>query len=67
LIDVPELDEEEEEVTGWDDLDADDIDDPAMVSEYVVDIFKYLSDCEVSMVLCILQSAQKYGAGSNAS
>ena len=51
LIDVAVLDEEEEEVTGWDDLDADDADDPAMVSEYVVDIFKYLSDCEVNLMI----------------
>ncbi|GJJ10520.1 hypothetical protein Clacol_004746 [Clathrus columnatus] len=36
----------EEEVTCWDDLDAEDHDDPYMVSEYVVDIFKYLSQCE---------------------
>jgi G2/mitotic-specific cyclin 2 len=35
-------------VTGWVDLDKDDFDDPYMVSEYVVDIFKYLSECEVS-------------------
>ncbi|KAF8531317.1 cyclin-like protein, partial [Gautieria morchelliformis] len=28
------------------DLDKDDFDDPYMVSEYVVDIFKYLSECE---------------------
>lgn len=31
----------------WDDLDADDGDDPLMVSEYVVEIFKYLKEVEV--------------------
>lgn len=32
----------------WEDLDSDDIDDPLMVSEYVVDIFKYLKQVEVN-------------------
>ena len=32
----------------WDDLDAEDADDPLMVSEYVVEIFKYLKQIEVS-------------------
>lgn len=31
----------------WDDLDAEDIDDPQMVSEYVVEIFEYLKEVEV--------------------
>lgn len=31
----------------WDDLDADDWDDPLMVSEYVVDVCKYLKEIEV--------------------
>ena len=50
---VPQTHEEEEEaeVIGWEDLDKEDFDDPYMVSEYVVDIFKYLSDCEVSDLL----------------
>ncbi|KAJ7500765.1 cyclin-like protein [Mycena galericulata] len=30
----------------WDDLDAADFDDPGMASEYVVDIQRYLMDCE---------------------
>lgn len=30
----------------WDDLDAEDIDDPLMVSEYVVEIFDYLYDLQ---------------------
>lgn len=42
---------EEEEVdpedSAWDDLDADDNDDPLMVSEYVQDIFQYLKEVEV--------------------
>ena len=33
----------------WEDLDADDNDDPLMVSEYVVDIFKYLKEIEVKI------------------
>jgi G2/mitotic-specific cyclin 1/2 len=32
----------------WDDLDAEDADDPLMVSEYVHEIFAYLKDVEVS-------------------
>jgi G2/mitotic-specific cyclin 2 len=36
-----------EDVEGWDDLDADDIRDPVMVSEYVHDIFDHLKKCEV--------------------
>ncbi|GMF05499.1 unnamed protein product [Ambrosiozyma monospora] len=31
----------------WDDLDADDFDDPLMVSEYVNDIFEYLNELEL--------------------
>lgn len=31
----------------WDDLDADDDEDPLMVNEYVVEIFQYLKDIEV--------------------
>ncbi|KAG7901766.1 hypothetical protein KL935_001726 [Ogataea polymorpha] len=31
----------------WDDLDADDADDPLMVSEYVNDIFEYLHELEL--------------------
>lgn len=31
----------------WDDLDADDVDDPLMVSEYVVEIFNYLREQEL--------------------
>lgn len=42
--DEPEADPEN---SPWDDLDADDADDPLMVSEYVVDIFKYLRQVEV--------------------
>jgi len=41
---VPEADPEGDE---WDDLDAEDSKDPLMVSEYVVDIFKYLKQTEV--------------------
>lgn len=33
----------------WDDLDADDNDDPLMVSEYVVEIFNYLKQVEVNI------------------
>ena len=50
---LPE-EEEEEDVEkeadpngdGWEDLDAEDADDPLMVSEYVVDIFNYLKEVE---------------------
>lgn len=37
---------------SWDDLDADDLDDPVMVSEYVVEIFEYLKVLEVSSSVC---------------
>ncbi|KAJ7234626.1 cyclin-like protein [Mycena haematopus] len=43
--DEPEADPE---LSPWDDLDADDADDPVMVSEYVVDIFKYLKQAELT-------------------
>lgn len=36
-----------ESVQEWDDLDADDMDDPLMVSEYVVEIFNYLREQEL--------------------
>jgi len=35
----------------WDDLDADDGDDPLMVSEYVVEIFSYMKQTEVCLAL----------------
>lgn len=38
---------------GWIDLDAEDADDPLMVSEYVVDIFNYLKEVEVCGVRVI--------------
>ncbi|TBU61074.1 cyclin-like protein [Dichomitus squalens] len=38
--------EEDPEGDHWDDLDAEDADDPLMVSEYVVEIFEYLKDVE---------------------
>jgi len=44
--------EADPENSPWDDLDADDIDDPLMVSEYVVDIFKYLRQVEVCNCCC---------------
>lgn len=47
----------DEEAAGWDDLDKDDFDDPYMVSEYVVDIFKYLSECEVSESVAIMETS----------
>ena len=46
----PEADPED---SLWDDLDADDNDDPLMVSEYVVDIFNYLKQVEVSFLLTL--------------
>lgn len=47
---------DDDEVTGWEDLDKEDFDDPYMVSEYVVDIFKYLCECEVSTLLVIMEA-----------
>jgi G2/mitotic-specific cyclin 2 len=41
---VPEADPDGDQ---WDDLDAEDADDPLMVSEYVNDIFHYLKEVEV--------------------
>ncbi|KAH7907568.1 cyclin-like protein [Hygrophoropsis aurantiaca] len=41
----PEADPEGDE---WEDLDADDADDPLMVSEYVGEIFKYMKDIELT-------------------
>ncbi|KAF9003393.1 cyclin-like protein [Cyathus striatus] len=39
--------EADPEDSHWDDLDADDADDPLMVSEYVVEIFDYLKKIEL--------------------
>ncbi|KAJ1934915.1 G2/mitotic-specific cyclin, partial [Linderina pennispora] len=36
----------------WDDLDADDADDPMMVSEYIEDIIEYLRDAEPKYLPC---------------
>lgn len=57
VVDVvpDELDGQVKEVDpngdDWDDLDADDADDPLMVSEYVMDIFHYLKEVEVCFFL----------------
>ncbi|KAG6854408.1 hypothetical protein C0991_006950 [Blastosporella zonata] len=40
--------EADPEGSQWDDLDADDSDDPLMISEYVVDIFNYLKQIEIT-------------------
>ncbi|KAG6887855.1 hypothetical protein C0992_010459 [Termitomyces sp. T32_za158] len=40
--------EADPEVSQWDDLDADDADDPLMVSDYVVEIFNYLKEIEIT-------------------
>ncbi|KAF7323910.1 Cyclin N-terminal domain-containing protein [Mycena kentingensis (nom. inval.)] len=40
--------EADPETSPWDDLDAEDADDPVMVSEYVTDIFKYLKEVELT-------------------
>lgn len=40
--------EHDPETSGWDDLDAEDGDDPLMVSEYVVEIFQYMKQLELS-------------------
>jgi G2/mitotic-specific cyclin 1/2 len=42
-----EVREADPEGDEWDDLDAEDADDPLMVSEYVVEIFKYMKELEV--------------------
>jgi len=38
----------------WDDLDAEDADDPLMVSEYVVEIFKYMKEVEVFLHFLVM-------------
>lgn len=38
-------------VQDWDDLDAEDADDPAMVAEYAEDIYQYLYSLEVKWPL----------------
>ncbi|KAJ2800283.1 G2/mitotic-specific cyclin, partial [Coemansia furcata] len=39
-----------ETVCDWDDIDADDSDDPLMVSEYITDIIEYLRERELEMM-----------------
>ncbi|QRV80362.1 Cyclin, N-terminal domain [Ceratobasidium sp. AG-Ba] len=51
-FDVGELAKDSEEVgmgtkTRWDDLDAEDMDDPLMVAEYVAEIFNYMKELEI--------------------
>lgn len=38
----------QQQFRDWDDLDAEDAEDPLMVSEYVVDIFNYMRQLEVN-------------------
>ncbi|KAG6857038.1 hypothetical protein H0H87_010392 [Tephrocybe sp. NHM501043] len=48
LVDLDEeVEAPNEEVKGWDDLDAGDWDDPAMVSEYVAEVCVYLKQIEL--------------------
>ncbi|KAG5645499.1 hypothetical protein DXG03_005908 [Asterophora parasitica] len=47
LVDLDQEITPEEEKQLWDDLDADDWDDPAMVSEYVADVCVYLKEIEL--------------------
>ncbi|KAK9362951.1 cyclin-like protein [Lipomyces starkeyi] len=42
-----EPDKHEEAVNDWDDLDADEMDDPTMVAEYVNEIFDYMKELEI--------------------
>ncbi|KAL0958380.1 hypothetical protein HGRIS_000522 [Hohenbuehelia grisea] len=44
---LDEADEPQADTELWDDLDADDWDDPVMVSEYVNEIFEYFKDTEL--------------------
>lgn len=55
----PEADPEN---SAWDDLDAEDSDDPLMVSEYVQDIFKYMKQLEVNQncLQCDLRYSSVY-------
>ncbi|KAG9098404.1 G2/mitotic-specific cyclin [Ceratobasidium sp. 370] len=51
-FDVGKLAKDSEEVglgtsTRWDDLDAEDMDDPLMVAEYVAEIFNYMKELEI--------------------
>lgn len=48
VVQIKEADLDDDD---WDDLDAEDMDDPLMVSEYVVEIFQYLKEVEVSLFL----------------
>jgi G2/mitotic-specific cyclin 1/2 len=41
---------EEEEPQDWDDLDAEDMGDPLMVSEYVQEIIQYMRQLEVNLI-----------------
>lgn len=40
-------------IPDWDDLDSEDSGDPLMVSDYVIEIFDYMSQLEVNLVLII--------------
>lgn len=47
VLDVDVAPEADPDGDEWDDLDAEDSDDPLMVSEYVVEIFKYMKQTEL--------------------
>lgn len=40
-------------IPDWDDLDAEDSGDPLMVSDYVIEIFDYMSQLEVKWADCM--------------
>lgn len=48
VLDVDVAPEADPDGDEWDDLDAEDSDDPLMVSEYVVEIFKYMKLTELT-------------------
>lgn len=50
VLDADGLPEADPEGDEWDDLDAEDSEDPLMVSEYVVEIFKYMKQTEVRVL-----------------
>lgn len=47
VLDVNAIPEADPDGDEWDDLDAEDADDPLMVSEYVVEIFQYMKQTEL--------------------
>lgn len=49
-LSVPQVDDDDDTTDLWDDIDAEDMDDPLMVAEYAAEICRYWKEIEVNLL-----------------